>query len=98
MAAAQVVFPTPPLPPTNLNVGLRPGGRSAVLVAFERGIDARDSVLRRRDRRGTGALATFADLPQTPQQVGFEAVEFGLTHLVEVEAHLGRQQLFTEVG
>src|SRR6185503_4605628 len=92
IAAAHVVLPTPPLPPTNLNVGLRDGRRSAVLVAFERGIDAGDLVVGGGERGRIGALPAFAELPPALEQVGLEAVELGLAHLAELETHPGGQQ------
>src|SRR5688500_7230630 len=96
-AAAHVVLPTPPLPPTNLNVGVSDRRGSLVLVAFERGIDARDLVLGGREGRRSGALAARANLAQPRQDVRLEGVEFRLAHFSEVQPHLRGEQFLAQV-
>ena len=78
-AAAHVVLPTPPLPPTNLNVGTADAGRrSVVLVAFERGIDARDLVLAGREAAARALLASREISRSRVRMSASKRVEFGL--------------------
>src|SRR5690242_1246531 len=64
--AAQVVLPTPPLPPTNCHL---------MFVAFEGRFDAGDlHVLRRNDARFPPALPLL-DFADADQDVGFQGVE-----------------------
>ena len=102
IAAAQVVLPTPPFPPTNRycgeggSAGSRADTRAAVagmLVAFECGVDTGDLVILRRERGGAGTLPPIADLAQARKNVRFQPVEIVLAQLTELDAHLRGQQL-----
>jgi hypothetical protein len=91
-AAAQVVFPTPPLPQTNKKDG------RLVFVALKAGFDADDFHLAPGDdRRRTAALALL-DLADSLDDLGLELVEFLLIHLAEFDAHLGCQQLLAQLA
>src|SRR6266542_3152759 len=102
-AAAQVVLPTPPFPPTKRYRVARgsDGARSSVrgmLVAFEGGLDAGDLVVLRRERRGPGTLPPIANLAQARENLRLELVELCLAQLSELHAHLRRQQLLAKRG
>src|SRR5205085_10357363 len=99
-AAAQVVLPTPPFPPTNRQDG---GGRRSVvavdrrmIVPLERGFDAGDAVVLGRQGGGAGALPAIADLAQPLEDCRLERVELVLAQLPEFEPHLRREQLLAE--
>src|SRR5258705_110012 len=69
---------------------------AGVLVAFERGFDAGDCVVFRRERRSAGTLPPIADLPQSRKDVRLELIELFLTHLTKLDTHLRRQQLVAQ--
>jgi hypothetical protein len=103
IAAAHVVLPTPPLPPTSSTRGIcrYVSGEIrrldlSVLVAVERGLDADDLVVAGRERGPFAASLPLADLAQPGQDVRFELVELCLAHLAELDPHLGCEQLLAE--
>jgi hypothetical protein len=99
MAAAQVVLPTPPFPPMNRKRGPVVPARNCVvsgmLVAFQRGVDFCDLVVRRRET-ARFFLATLADFPQAAQDVRLERLERFVAHFPEFDAHLRREELIAE--
>src|SRR6185295_15517859 len=83
-AAAQVVLPTPPLPPKRW--------RLRVLVPAERDVH-RDPAIGQRDR---SRLLLLPDLAQPGQDVALQPDELLFVHLAELELHLRRQQLLAQ--
>ena len=62
--------------------------RLLVLVTLERGFDAGDLVVGRRQRGRVASLTALAEVAQTGKDVGFERCELLLGHLAEFHAHL----------
>src|SRR6185436_4962963 len=93
--AAQVVLPTPPLPPTKCH--LAPSAVEGLMfVAFEGRLDAGDLHLLRRDDRGLAAALAFLDLADAGDDVGLDLVELLLTDLLQLEAHLRVEQALAQ--
>src|SRR5262245_17576638 len=86
-SAAQVVFPTPPLPPTRCHL---------MFVAFEARLGAGDPHGLRRDGGRLAAVLAFPDLADAREDIGFELVELHLGQLSQLQSHLCIEQPLTE--
>src|SRR5688500_5596104 len=94
-AAAQVVLPTPPLPPMKWKRGLGELFDSFV-SAFKGRFDAGDLEFAGIERGGATALLAVADLTQAREDVRLENRELVLSHFAELHAHLRGQELFAQ--
>src|SRR5581483_4701917 len=92
-AAAQVVFPTPPLPAKNSNTGSACKDQLFQFVGHV-GFDAGDPHAGR--GHGERALGAALDLADAGEQVGFDGGELLLADLAELQPHLRLEQLLAE--
>src|SRR3954447_7309306 len=89
-AAAQVVLPTPPLPPTKCQAGL-------VFVPLKGGFDTGDLHVARRDDGRLASALPLSDLANPRDDLRLQLVERVLGHLTEFDAHLRRKQLVAQL-